>query len=60
VINMPLIAAVSSLLDLSDEFFPTPESIHLLRTAKAFDMQWFDDAYNLTVARYLIEGAFDV
>lgn len=55
VINMPVVAAVSAVLDQSDKFFPTPESIHQLRTAKAFDMEWFDDAYNLTIARYLVE-----
>ena len=60
VINLPMIAAVAAVLDRSNEFFPTPESIHLLRTVKAFDIQWFADAYNLTVARYLVEGSCDV
>ena len=56
----PVAQDVSSVLDRSDDFFHTPERIHLLRTVKAFDMQWFDDAYNLTVARYLVEGSHDV
>lgn len=60
VINLPLIAAIAAILDLSTVFFSTPQSIHLLRTAKAFDPQWFDDAYSSTVARYLIEGTYDV
>ena len=60
VINMPVVAAIAAVLDQSDKFFPTPESIHQLRTAKAFDMQWFDDAYNLTIARYLVEEVCNV
>ena len=60
IINMPVVAAIAAVLDQSNEFFPTPESIHQLRTAKAFDMQWFDDAYNLTIARYLVEETCNV
>ena len=60
VINMPVVAAIAAVLDQSNEFFPTLESIHQLRTAKAFDMQWFDDAYNLTIARYLVEEVCNV
>ena len=55
VINMPVVAAIAAVLDQSNEFFPTPESIHQLRIAKAFDIKWFDAAYNLTIARYLVE-----
>ena len=60
VINMPVVAAIAAVLDQSNAFFPTPESIHQLRTAKAFDMDWFDEAYNLTVARYLVEETCNV
>lgn len=60
VINMPVVAAIAAMLDQSDKFFPTPKSIHQLRTARAFDMQWFDDAYNLTIARYLVEETCNV
>lgn len=60
VINMPVVAAIAAVLDQSDKFFPTPERIHQLRTAKAFDMQWFDDAYNLTIARYLVAEVCNV
>jgi hypothetical protein len=60
VINLPIIAALATLLDRSEEFFTSADSIHRLRTVKAFDLEWFDDAYNLTVARYLIEGTHDV
>ena len=60
VINMPVVAAIAAVLDQSNEFFPTPERIHHLRTAKAFDMQWFDNAYNLTIARYLVEEVCNV
>ena len=60
VINMPVVAAIAAVLDQSNEFFPTPERIHHLRTAKAFDMQWFDNAYNLTIAHYLVEEVCNV
>ena len=60
VINMPVVVAIAAVLDQGNEFFPTPESIHQLRTAKAFDPQWFDDAYNLTIARYLVEETCNV
>lgn len=60
VINMPVVAAIAAVRDQSNEFFPTPKSIHQLRTAKAFDRQWFDDAYNLTIARYLVEETCNV
>ena len=60
VINMPVVAAIAAVLDQSNAFFPTPESIHQLRTAQAFDRQWFDDAYNLTIARYLVEETCNV
>ena len=60
VINLPIIASLVALLDRSEKFFTSADSIHRLRTAKAFDLEWFDDAYNLTVARYLIEGTHDV
>ena len=60
VINIPVVAAIAAMLDQGNAFFPTPESIHQLRTAKAFDMQWFDDAYNLTLARYLVEEVCNV
>ena len=57
---MPVVAAIAAVLDQSNKFFPTPESIHQLRTAKAFDPQWFDEAYNLTIARYLVEESCNV
>ena len=60
VINMPVIVAIVAVLDQSNAFFPTPERIHQLRTAKVFDRQWFDDAYNLTIARYLVEETCNV
>ena len=60
VINMPVVAAIAAVRDQSNEFFPTAESIHQLRTAQAFDRQWFDEAYNLTIARYLVEETCNV
>ena len=60
IINLPIILAITSILDRSRDYFSTKEDMHLIWTAKGFDEQWFDDAFNLTVARYLIEGSIDV
>ena len=60
VINLPIVLAVSAILGHSREYFSTREDMHLIWTAKGFDEQWFDDAFNLTVARYLLEGSSDV
>jgi hypothetical protein len=55
VINMPLIVAAAVAHDKTEEYFSDPENIHLLRTFRAFDMDWFDEAYNLTILRCLAE-----
>lgn len=59
VINMPLIAAAAAAMNKSDQYFSHSENVHLLRTFRAFDMDWFDAAYNLTIARCLAEGGCD-
>jgi len=51
VINLPLIAAAASAQGKSDEYFRDPEAIHLLRTCRIFDPEWFEEAYNRTIAR---------
>jgi hypothetical protein len=59
VINLPLIAAAACAQGKSDEFFRDPEAIHLLRTCRIFDPEWFEEAYNRTIARCYSEGVFD-
>ncbi len=59
VINMPLIVAAATVTNKVDLYFHNRENVHLLRTFRAFDMDWFDTAYNLTVARCLAEGGCD-
>ncbi len=59
VINLPLIAAAACAQGKSDEYFHDPEAIHLLRTCRIFDPEWFEEAYNRTIARCYSEGLFD-
>jgi len=60
VINLPLIAAAACAQGQSDEYFRDPEAIHLLRTCRIFDPEWFEEAYNRTIAHCYTVGLFDV
>lgn len=59
VINLPLLAAAAAGYGRSQHYFSEPAAIHLLRTCRAFDLEWFDDAYNMTIARCAAAGACD-
>ncbi|MBL3601402.1 MAG: hypothetical protein JMN25_16310 [gamma proteobacterium endosymbiont of Lamellibrachia anaximandri] len=59
VINMPLLTAAMVALNRTRELFAEPQNMHLLRTFRSFDPDWFDGAYNLTVKRCLVDGIFD-
>lgn len=59
VINAPLILASEVVSDESADWLEKSAQIHLLRTFRAFDPEWFDEAYNLTVVRCLADGMFD-
>lgn len=59
VINAPLLLAAEVITGDSAAWLQEPEKIHLLRTFRAFDSDWFDEAFNLTVARCLAEGLLD-
>ena len=58
VINLPLVAAAACAQGTSDEYFRDPEAIHLLRTCRIFDPEWFEEAYNRTIAYSYSEGLF--
>lgn len=56
VINLPLLLAAQVALDQTQRWFANPDAIHVLRAHRAFDPEWFDEAYNLTIARCLAAG----
>jgi hypothetical protein len=59
VINLPLLLAAQVATGQTQEWFGNPEFINVLRSHMAFDRDWFDDAYNDTIARCLAAGLFD-
>ena len=58
VINMPLLLAAQVATDQVEDWFSRPEAIHVLRTHRAFDPDWFDNAYNMTISRCFRDGLF--
>src|SRR5574338_764193 len=59
VINIPLLLAAEGVANQTGDWFDDPGAIHILRAHRAFDPDWFDEAYNLTVARCLAAGMLD-
>ncbi len=60
VINLPLLLAVQVATIQTEDWFTNPAAIHALRTHRAFDPDWFDEAYNLTIARCLAAGLLEI
>jgi len=58
-INLPLLLAAQAATDQTGDWFAHPAHIDVLRAHRAFDPDWFDEAYNLTIARCLAEGLLD-
>jgi len=58
VINLPLLLAVQCVVGETYEWFKNPDFIRILSTCKAFDPNWFINAYNLTIARCLADNVF--
>jgi len=56
VINLPVALAVDVSTGLTERWFENPAYIHTLRTHYAFDPEWFEVAYHLTIARCLARG----
>jgi len=59
VINIPLILAAQSAFAKTEMWFADPAKIHLLRHFRAFDPDWFDEAFNQTIARCFADGLLD-
>lgn len=59
VINLPLVVGSQMVLNKTGDWFCDPAMIHALRTHRAFDPDWFDEAFNQTVARCLADGLLD-
>lgn len=56
VINAPLLLASEAAIGKSSSWLKDPSKIHLLRTFRAFDSEWFDEAYNWTIVRCFADG----
>ena len=58
VINIPIILAIQAITGQTIDWFRDAEHIHALRTYQAFDPDWFEEAYNQTVAQCFANGLF--
>jgi len=56
IINMPLLVAARAACDNANECFQDAANVDLLRIARSFDPDWFDEAYNMTIARCWAQG----
>ncbi|HYN76173.1 MAG TPA: STY4851/ECs_5259 family protein, partial [Lamprocystis sp. (in: g-proteobacteria)] len=56
VINLPILLAIQVTTDQTGSWFGHPAHIHALRQSRAFDPDWFDTAFDLTIARCLSTG----
>ena len=59
VINIPIILAVQAVTGQTIDWFRDAERIHALRTYQAFDPDWYEEAYNQTVAHCFSVGLLD-
>ena len=58
-INVPIILAVQAVTGQTTDWFNHVERIFALRNYQAFDLDWFEDAYNWTVAHCFADGLID-
>lgn len=56
VINLPLLLAAQVATNQTQEWFAEPQSVNVLRSHLAFDPEWFEEAFNQTIARCLAAG----
>ncbi len=56
VINLPVALAADVASNSTKHWFESPKFIQTLRTHYAFDPEWFDTAYHMTIARCLGRG----
>lgn len=60
IINLPIILALSSVLNLPLNWLNTADSMRALRAIQDFDPDWFSEAFDLTVARCLASGLIHI
>ena len=58
-INIPIILAAQVVTGQTIEWFHHAERIHALRNYQAFDEDWFEEAYNWTIAHCFTDGLID-
>lgn len=56
VINLPILLAIQVATAQTDAWFAHPAHVYALRCVRAFDPDWFDTAFDLTIARCLSTG----
>jgi hypothetical protein len=56
IVNLPIVLAVQVAIGEVDWWYETATRIHLLRTCQAFDPDWFEAAFDLTIARCYSRG----
>lgn len=56
VINFPILLAIEVIQNRSSHWFEQPEQMFALRTVQAFDREWFDTAFDLTIRRAISRG----
>ena len=59
VINLPVALAADVASNSTKHWFESREFIQTLRTHYAFDSEWFDTAYHMTIARCLGRGLLE-
>lgn len=60
VINIPIILALNSVLNLPLNGINSSDVMRTLRAIQDFDVYWFSDAFDLTVARCLASGIIHI
>jgi hypothetical protein len=56
VINFPILLAIEVIQNRSSHWFEQAEQMFALRTVQAFDREWFDTAFDLTIRRAISRG----
>jgi hypothetical protein len=56
VIHLPILLAFQTATSATDGWFKHPGRIHSLRCHRAFDPDWFDEAFARTIARCIARG----
>lgn len=60
VINLPILLAIQVATNQTDAWRGHATHIHSLRCYRAFDPDWFDTAFDLTIARCLSTGLLEI